>query len=108
VPRAAATATHQQLSATTHAHDTLERPPPHATPHPPRRERCADAQEKFLQRCFYQAGPYDGPEGFAALSQRLSELEAHKPRANRMFFLSIPPNVFLPATGNATEQARSK
>jgi len=72
------------------------------------RERCQEAQSKFLQRCFYQAGPYDTPEGFQALSSRLDELESHKPQANRMFFLSIPPNVFLPATGNAADYARSK
>ena len=75
---------------------------------PANRERCQDAQSKFLKRCFYQAGPYDTPEGFQALSSRLDELESHKPQANRMFFLSIPPNVFLPATGNAADYARSK
>uniref|UniRef100_A0A383VN43 Glucose-6-phosphate 1-dehydrogenase n=1 Tax=Tetradesmus obliquus TaxID=3088 RepID=A0A383VN43_TETOB len=72
------------------------------------RERCAEAQERFLKRCFYQAGPYDEPGGFQALSTRLGEQEAVKPRANRMFFLSIPPNVFLSATGNAADHARSK
>eukprot|EP00879_Flechtneria_rotunda_P011986 GHRR01012519.1.p1 GENE.GHRR01012519.1~~GHRR01012519.1.p1 ORF type:complete len:565 (+),score=146.91 GHRR01012519.1:1727-3421(+) len=72
------------------------------------RDRCVDAQDKFLQRCFYQPGPYDKPDGFKYLSNRLSEQEAVKPRANRMFFLSIPPNVFLSATGNAVDQARSK
>jgi hypothetical protein len=78
-------------------------------PHPTaNRERCQEAQAKFLKRCFYQAGPYDTPEGFQALSSRLDELESHKPQANRMFFLSIPPNVFLPATGNAADYARSK
>eukprot|EP00878_Enallax_costatus_P011921 GHUV01012445.1.p1 GENE.GHUV01012445.1~~GHUV01012445.1.p1 ORF type:complete len:575 (+),score=103.39 GHUV01012445.1:290-2014(+) len=71
------------------------------------RERCAEAQEVFLKRCFYQSGPYDAPDGFKQLSTRLSELEAIKPRANRMFFLSIPPNVFLAATGNAADHARS-
>lgn len=53
-------------------------------------------------------GPYDTPVGFQSLSSRLDELEAPKPQANRMFFLSIPPNVFLPATGNAADYARSK
>jgi glucose-6-phosphate 1-dehydrogenase len=53
-------------------------------------------------------GPYDQPDGFQMLSSRLSEQEAVKPRANRMFFLSIPPNVFLSATGNAADHARSK
>jgi glucose-6-phosphate 1-dehydrogenase len=30
------------------------------------------------------------------------------PRANRMFFLSIPPNVFTAATGNAADYASSR
>lgn len=30
------------------------------------------------------------------------------PRANRIFFLSIPPNVFLDATGNAADFASSR
>ncbi|KAF8072377.1 G6PD2 [Scenedesmus sp. PABB004] len=72
------------------------------------RERCAEAQARFLERCFYQAGPYDAPEGFTSLSARLDALEAVRPRANRMFFLSIPPNVFLAATGNAADHARSR
>jgi glucose-6-phosphate 1-dehydrogenase len=72
------------------------------------RERCAGAMEVFLQRCFYQAGPYDGPQGFTELDTRLKVLEAPKPRANRMFFLSIPPNVFLAATCFAADCASSK
>lgn len=53
-------------------------------------------------------GPYDGPQGFTELDSRLRVLEAHKPRANRMFFLSIPPNVFLAATCFAADCASSK
>ena len=30
------------------------------------------------------------------------------PRANRIFFLSIPPNVFLDAAGNAADYASSR
>lgn len=72
------------------------------------RERCAEAQDKFLSRCFYQAGPYDGAIGFSDLNRRMSEVEeASTPRANRMFFLSIPPNVFIPAAGNAADLCSS-
>jgi len=72
------------------------------------RERCAEAMERFLARCFYQAGPYNAAEGFQELDQRLMDLEAAKPRANRMYFLSIPPNVFLAATCYAADCASSK
>ncbi|GAX74483.1 hypothetical protein CEUSTIGMA_g1932.t1 [Chlamydomonas eustigma] len=71
-------------------------------------EKCGDAQEKFLKRCFYQAGPYDDSSGFAQLNTKMSEQEVSKPRANRMFFLSIPPNVFIAAAGGAAEQCSSK
>lgn len=72
------------------------------------RERCGQAQERFLARCFYQAGAYDEPSGFAALAGRMADAERAKPRANRIFFLSIPPNVFLPAAGNAADLASSR
>ncbi|GBF96382.1 hypothetical protein Rsub_09181 [Raphidocelis subcapitata] len=72
------------------------------------RERCGEAQEKFLQRCFYQAGSYDQAAGFSALSVRMASQEAVLPRANRIFFLSIPPNVFLDAAGNAADVASSR
>ncbi|KIY96886.1 glucose-6-phosphate 1-dehydrogenase [Monoraphidium neglectum] len=41
--------------------------------------------------------------GFLNLNTRMTQQEAVMPRANRIFFLSIPPNVFLDATGNAAE-----
>ncbi|KIZ06619.1 glucose-6-phosphate 1-dehydrogenase [Monoraphidium neglectum] len=72
------------------------------------RERCLEAQETFLQRCFYQAGSYDQQQGFISLNTRMSGQEASMPRANRIFFLSIPPNVFLDATGNAADCASSR
>lgn len=72
------------------------------------KERCGEAQAKFLQRCFYQAGAYDESSGFTALNTRMSSQETVMPRANRIFFLSIPPNVFLDATGNAADFASSK
>lgn len=72
------------------------------------RERCAEAQEKFLTRCFYQAGAYDGPTGFTDLNKRMGEVEMGScPRSNRMFFLSIPPNVFISAAGNAADLCSS-
>jgi glucose-6-phosphate 1-dehydrogenase len=72
------------------------------------RERCVEAQEAFLKRCFYQAGPYDNPSGFKELNMRMNEQEASMPRSNRMFFLSIPPNVFIAAAGGAADFCSSK
>ncbi|KAI8464825.1 MAG: glucose-6-phosphate dehydrogenase [Monoraphidium minutum] len=72
------------------------------------REKCAEAQQKFLGRCFYQAGSYDTQQGFVNLNTRLAQQELVMPRANRVFFLSIPPNVFLDAAGNAADFASSR
>ena len=83
------------------------------------KERCTEAQEFFLKRCFYQSGPYDNASGFKDLDQKMSAAERTaerqdqslappKPRVNRMFFLSIPPNVFVPAAGGAADHCSSK
>lgn len=72
------------------------------------KERCQEAMEYFLTRCFYQAGPYDEASGFLALDQRLTELEGPVGQANRMFFLSIPPNVFIAAAGGAADFCSSR
>ncbi|KAI3990209.1 hypothetical protein MKX01_029187 [Papaver californicum] len=58
------------------------------------RENCNDKMEQFLQRCFYQSGQYNSEEGFAELDNRLREKEVGK-LSNRLFYLSIPPNIFV-------------
>jgi hypothetical protein len=52
--------------------------------------------------------PTPTPKGFNALNTRMAGQESVMPRANRIFFLSIPPNVFLDAAGNAADFASSK
>lgn len=39
------------------------------------RERCTDAQELFLKRCFYTSGPYDAPTGYQDLDKSMTEQE---------------------------------
>lgn len=74
------------------------------------RERCAEAQEKFISRCFYQAGAYDTSDGFVNLNAKMDEQESGTgmPRSNRMFFLSIPPNVFIAAAAGAADYCSSR
>ncbi|GIL79478.1 hypothetical protein Vretimale_18361 [Volvox reticuliferus] len=69
------------------------------------RDKCQEKQEDFLRRCFYSPGQYDKADSFRELNSRMSEVEAAsgKQRANRMFFLSIPPNVFIAAAGGAAD-----
>lgn len=55
-------------------------------------------------------GVYDKPEGFQLLNSALGSAEelCGKQHANRMFFLSVPPNVFVPAAEGAGDICSSK
>eukprot|EP01018_Ginkgo_biloba_P003647 Gb_41272 [translate_table: standard] len=59
-----------------------------------KRENCEDKMEQFLQRCFYQSGQYSSEDNFKELDKKLKEHEGGR-LANRLFYLSIPPNVFV-------------
>ncbi|TVU46577.1 hypothetical protein EJB05_06119 [Eragrostis curvula] len=71
-----------------------------------KRENCGDKMEHFLQRCFYQSGQYNSEEGFAELDRKLKEKEAGKV-PNRLFYLSIPPNIFVDVVRSASRTASS-
>eukprot|EP00897_Mesotaenium_endlicherianum_P003310 jgi/Mesen1/3006/ME000177S02280 len=58
------------------------------------RENCGDKMDKFLQNCHYHAGLYDSEDSFEQLSKQLAEKEKGR-TANRLFYLSIPPNIFV-------------
>ena len=70
------------------------------------RETCGPKQEEFIKRCFYCAGQYDEAASFVRLSAELSQLEAGR-TANRIFYLSIPPTVFVTVAQNAARCASS-
>lgn len=55
---------------------------------------CGPAMGEFLKRCHYVTGTYDRAEDMRALGARLEALEAGQP-VNRIFYLAIPPTVFL-------------
>ena len=61
---------------------------------------CSDMMEEFLSRCFYQAGQYDVPEDFKALHKAMKVQEAGR-KGMRLFYLSIPPSIFVPVAQNA-------
>ncbi|KAL6650128.1 hypothetical protein ACP70R_014352 [Stipagrostis hirtigluma subsp. patula] len=71
-----------------------------------KRENCGDKMEQFLQRCFYQSGQYNSEEGFAELDRKLKEKEAGR-LPNRLFYLSIPPNIFVDVVRSASRTASS-
>nr|QKY15001.1 plastidic glucose-6-phosphate dehydrogenase (G6PDC) [Polytomella parva] len=76
------------------------------------RSKCSDMASSFLQRCHYVAGGYDSPDGYKALSTAMDRVETESnptlKRSNRMFFLSIPPNVFISAADGAAQFCSSK
>ncbi|KAL0004629.1 hypothetical protein SO802_012190 [Lithocarpus litseifolius] len=69
-----------------------------------KRENCGEKMEQFLERCFYHSGQYDSQENFAELDKKLKEHEGGKV-SNRLFYLSIPPNVFIDAVRCASLSA---
>jgi glucose-6-phosphate 1-dehydrogenase len=55
----------------------------------------------FARNIYYQEGGYDDPASFAALKQRLEEIErAQGLPGNRVYYLSIPPASFAPVIRN--------
>ncbi|NP_001313142.1 glucose-6-phosphate 1-dehydrogenase, chloroplastic [Nicotiana tabacum] len=71
-----------------------------------KRENCGEKMEQFLERCFYHSGQYDSLENFAELDKKLKEHEAGR-FSNRLFYLSIPPNIFINAVRCASLSASS-
>jgi glucose-6-phosphate 1-dehydrogenase len=48
--------------------------------------------DSFLKRCFYEQGFYDTCTGMAKLNKRMKQLEGDRV-GNRIFYLSVPPDV---------------
>lgn len=70
------------------------------------RENCTEKMEQFLQKCFYHSGQYGSEESFLELDKKLKEKEAGK-LPNRLFYLSIPPNIFVDVVRCASRAASS-
>ncbi|RDX97248.1 Glucose-6-phosphate 1-dehydrogenase 2, chloroplastic, partial [Mucuna pruriens] len=71
-----------------------------------KRENCSEKMDQFLKRCFYHSGQYDSQENFAVLDKKLKEQEGGR-TSNRLFYLSIPPNIFIDAVKCASLAASS-
>ncbi|CAG9463807.1 unnamed protein product [Pedinophyceae sp. YPF-701] len=59
--------------------------------------KCRDRIAEFLDHVTYVPGNYDSIEDFQNLDASLQELEKGHTRANRLFYFSLPPSVFLDA-----------
>ncbi|XP_031492872.1 glucose-6-phosphate 1-dehydrogenase, chloroplastic-like isoform X2 [Nymphaea colorata] len=71
-----------------------------------KRENCDDKMQEFLKRCFYLSGQYNSEDDFAILDKKMKEKEGGR-LSNRLFYLSIPPNVFVDAVRCASRSASS-
>ncbi|KAL9663736.1 hypothetical protein QQ045_019127 [Rhodiola kirilowii] len=71
-----------------------------------KRENCGEKMEQFLDRCFYHSGQYDSKENFVELDKKLKQHEGGRV-ANRLYYLSIPPNIFIDAVKCASTSASS-
>ncbi|KAI8007882.1 hypothetical protein LOK49_LG07G02764 [Camellia lanceoleosa] len=58
------------------------------------RESCHVKMDEFLKRCFYHSGQYSSEEHFSELDNKLKEKEGQR-LSNRLFYLSVPPSVFV-------------
>ncbi|KAJ4881354.1 hypothetical protein Rs2_38409 [Raphanus sativus] len=70
------------------------------------RENCVDKMDQFLKRCFYHSGQYNSEEDFAELNTKLKKKEEGKV-SNRLYYLSIPPNIFVDVVRCASLRASS-
>ncbi|KAF5206536.1 Glucose-6-phosphate 1-dehydrogenase protein [Thalictrum thalictroides] len=71
-----------------------------------KRENCSEKMEQFLKRCFYHSGQYDSEKNFAELDMKLRDHEGGRV-SNRLFYLSIPPNIFIEVVRCTSNSASS-
>mmetsp|Transcript_9876 Transcript_9876/g.40803 ORF Transcript_9876/g.40803 Transcript_9876/m.40803 type:complete len:554 (-) Transcript_9876:238-1899(-) len=71
-------------------------------------EACEGKVTDFLERCVYFSGGYGDAEAMGRLHDGLSEEENNYKVANRVFFLSVPPTVFVDAAVSASRAASSQ
>ena len=70
----------------------------------------ADQKEKleeFWKVNSYVAGSYDDPSGYQALDDHISCKETTA-KADRIFYLALPPSVFIPVTQKIHDHCESK
>ncbi|KAF8929966.1 glucose-6-phosphate dehydrogenase [Dissophora ornata] len=56
------------------------------------------ALESFLKLCSYQDGQYDKDSDFQVLEQHIREVEKASGANSRLFYMALPPSVFIPVS----------
>ncbi|MCJ1470864.1 Glucose-6-phosphate 1-dehydrogenase [Pseudocyphellaria aurata] len=62
----------------------------------------------FCKLCTYVSGHDDGDKPYEALRDHLEELERGKQAQNRIFYLALPPSVFISVSGQLKKYCYSK
>lgn len=66
---------------------------------------CNDKMDNFMNRCHYCAGNYDSADDFKRLNSMMEPDEGEE--ADRIFYLSVPPSIFVPVAQNSAKFASS-
>lgn len=66
--------------------------------------------ETFLSFCRYVSGQYDEDASYVALNEQVTKWEDERQgnSRNRVFYLALPPNVFVPASGQLRKHCYSE
>lgn len=51
--------------------------------------------DAFCELCTYIPGQYDQDEPFQTLDKHISEIEQGRPKGHRVFYMALPPSVFI-------------
>lgn len=62
---------------------------------------------EFFKDCYYVKGPYNEASGFVKLNEELDKLGKGKSVVNRLFYLALPPSVFMDASENIKKNCMS-
>jgi len=54
--------------------------------------------DEFCSFCTYLSGQYDQDESFINLRKHIEELEKGRKETNRVFYMALPPSVFIPVS----------
>ncbi|KAI9093008.1 glucose-6-phosphate dehydrogenase [Phlyctochytrium arcticum] len=65
--------------------------------------------QEFLQKCTYTSGNYDDAASFQRLNQAIREIQkGYSGEHHRVFYMALPPSVFIPASKGLHENCYSK
>jgi glucose-6-phosphate 1-dehydrogenase len=64
--------------------------------------------DMFCDVCTYVAGQYDQDEPFQQLDKHISEIEKGRKETNRVFYMALPPSVFITVSQHLKRNCYSK